>query len=90
MSTPRLTDHARERAEEMDIRTRRVKNAVRNPDLAYASKDRMVAVDNDEPPIAVVYLPGDPPVVVTVLWRTQERWERAEQIKEGESSAGRG
>jgi hypothetical protein len=80
MTTPRLTDHARDRAKEMGIRTRRVKNAVRNPDLSYASyDDRMVAVDNDDPPIAVVFHPGDPPTVVTVLWRTHERWEREPQ-----------
>lgn len=83
--TPRLTDHARERAAEMGFSTKVAKKIVREPDLDYSSySDRRVASRNDHPEIRVVYRPGEgdePPLIVTILWNTTEIYTRPE--KEG-------
>lgn len=77
MATPRLTFHARERCREMGIRTKRVKDIVRMPDLVRTAQDgNLIAVTDNEPDIAVVYSPEEPPVIISVLWRTYQDYER--------------
>jgi hypothetical protein len=60
----------------MGIRTRVAKQIVANHDVSYESDGRVLAASDRHPGITVVYAPEDPPVVVTVVWRTPERWER--------------
>lgn len=76
--TPRLTEHARERCEEMGITTDRVKRVVRDPHLAYDSKNGYrVVCRSDEPTFRVVISERpDETVVVTVIWWTSEQYER--------------
>lgn len=82
--TPRLTKHARERCAEMGVKTKRVKRMVRDPDIDRPSRDWeanrevscRIAVRDDDPDIAAVYQPGEPPIVVTVVWRTDEVYTR--------------
>ena len=70
-STPRLTDHARQRCYEMDVPTRRAKGAVQSPQMTYPVRDgRLVAISHDEPRLAVVFEEGEPAVIVTVLAAT--------------------
>lgn len=77
MTTARMSPHARDRCQEMGIRTRVAKRIVANPDVSYESEGRVLAASDAYPGITVVYAPESPPVVVTVVWRTPERWERA-------------
>lgn len=69
--TPRLTDHARQRCQEMQVATKRVKRLVRCADLRYAAKDDCwIAVCDADPEIAVVFkYDGELPIVITVLYR---------------------
>jgi IS5 family transposase len=80
----RLSKHARERCREMGVRTGVVKRIVRNHRVSWrteyreGSGRRVVATSSEFPDIAVVYASeAYPPVVVTVLWRTEERYDRA-------------
>jgi hypothetical protein len=80
----KLSEHARERCREMGVRTKVVKRIVRNHKLSWRTEyregcsRRVVAVSSEYPNLAVVYASEVyPPVVVTVLWRTQERYDRA-------------
>lgn len=81
--TPRLTHHARERCAEMGVTTKRAKRIVQDPDVSRPAKatggdDGFIAVADHEPDIAVVYkLDGDVPVILTVVWRTYEPYDRA-------------
>lgn len=76
--TPRLSEHARQRCREMGVTTHRVKRILRDPDLSYASGRGKVAWRRDDPAIAVVYvMDGATPFALTVVPRTQERYERA-------------
>lgn len=68
--TPRLTEHARQRCREMDVRTKRVKRVLRAPEIVYPSDrvdDALVAVGDG---LAIPYLTdaGGTPVALTVLW----------------------
>lgn len=67
----RLSDHARERAQQMGIPTKHVKRTVREPQLRYRQGDRPegeVVACNDK--IAVPYvMRDDVAVVLTVLPR---------------------
>lgn len=77
--TPLLSHHARERCKEMEIRTRVAKRIVQHADCVRPGKpgsDAMVATCDEFPEYAVVYEPGDPAVIVTVVFRTPERYER--------------
>lgn len=77
--TARLSDHARARAAEMHVETKRVKRLLRRPDVTRASKlGRYVAVSDADPEIAVVYVnePGGAVVVVTVLYRQLDWYDR--------------
>lgn len=74
-----MTQHARERAAEMGVCTKRVKRLVRNPCLRRTDANGItLAISNADPEIAVVYADGPDgrPVVLTVLYRTYERYER--------------
>lgn len=62
----------------MGVTTKRVKRIVRDPHVDYVSyydSSRRVCFRTDDD-ITVVYEPGTPPRVVTVLWRSQETYER--------------
>jgi hypothetical protein len=76
--TPQLCDHARQRCAEMGISTRRVKRVIREPDLSYCTYEgRMMMCRFDEPDFRVVVnTDGDVPVAVTVVWWTDEVYER--------------
>jgi hypothetical protein len=77
VGTPKLTHHARQRCLEMGVTTKRVKRMVRQPDVDRPSRGRRrIAVRDDDPAIACVYEQDEPPLVITVLWRTQELYER--------------
>lgn len=80
----KLCDHARQRCAEMNIRTAAVKRIVRQPTICWRTRRRssegvrVVASSKEFPEITVVYVPGpDVPVVLTVLWNTPDRYERA-------------
>lgn len=72
-----LTDHARKRAAEMGVLTKRVKRALREPELHYPKTDgTTMAIAED---LAVPYVVDEcgARVAVTVLWRShEERFER--------------
>lgn len=81
MMTPRLSNHARQRCEEMDVRTKRAKRIVQDPDIVRpCSHGHLMAVSDADPDIAVVFhLDGDDdecPTIITVLPRTYEEYER--------------
>jgi hypothetical protein len=65
----------------MNLRTGVVKRIVRHHDTAWRTNHGdgflLVAASSAYPDIAVVYADHDPPIVVTVLWRTQEQYDRA-------------
>lgn len=78
--TAKLSPHARERATEMAVSTKRVKRMVANPDTRHTCHDhRWFVTSEQDPEIAVVYaLDADgTPIVITVLWRTDEQYTRA-------------
>lgn len=78
MTTPRLTQHARDRCEEMRVSTKVAKNIVREHTVAWTNAEgRTVATSDRHPEVTVVYAEGSPPTVLTVLWRTAERYDRA-------------
>lgn len=61
----------------MGVVTKRVKRIALNPDLTRPSNGNYIALRDDEPDIAVVYaLNSCPVLIVTVLWRTQETYDR--------------
>lgn len=79
-STALLTKHARERAAEMGVCTKRIKRLLRNPTINRVGRDgRWVATSQADPDIAVVYAPDEQgrPVVITLLWRAAEAYDRA-------------
>lgn len=89
----RLTEHARQRCAEMNLRTGVVKRIVRHHDVSWRTSQPqdgrylMVAASNAFPHLAVVFAPDmSPPIVVTVLWRTQERYDRATYQPAGAAS----
>jgi hypothetical protein len=68
----RLTQHARQRAAEMSVRTKQVKLALREPEVVYASKTPGYEValrDNLAVPFRVE---RGVRIGITVLWRGQE------------------
>ena len=83
--TAQLCQHARDRCREMGIGTKDVKRLMRNPDLIRPAglfdetEGRMLACSDQVPGIAVIYvmLNGDQPLVITVVPRTYEEYERA-------------
>ena len=77
--TPRLTDHARQRCQEMGVATKRVKRILRDPDMGYTAREgRHIAWRRDDPTIAVVFVMREGiRLALTVVPRTQERYERS-------------
>lgn len=76
-STPRLSIHARARCVEMEVSTKRVKRIVINADVRYQQSTGVtIARWDEDPTLAVVYVPGAPPVVVTVVFATPEEYVR--------------
>lgn len=69
----------------MSVKTKRVKAIVRQPDVDYAASGneglRICYKYDDD--IAVCYAPESPPVVVSVLWHTPERYDRKAEVPEG-------
>jgi hypothetical protein len=76
--TPTLSFHARLRCGQMDVRTRRVKTIMRDPDMTYdAGHGARMAWRRDDPTILVVYVEeAGKRHAVTVLPRTYERYHR--------------
>lgn len=76
--TPRLSEHARLRCAQMGVPTKTVKRIVANPDLTYDSHGcYQVATAALDPRLRVVYRCGETaPLIVTVLWRTQDTYTR--------------
>ena len=61
----------------MGVGTKRVKRVLRNPALVRPSNGALLAISDDEPDIAVVYVDHDgAAVVVTVVWRSTVVYER--------------
>jgi hypothetical protein len=55
----------------MGISTKVAKRIVRNPSMTrpdVPGSHRRIAISNDEPDYVVVYVPGDPNLIVTVLF----------------------
>lgn len=76
--TPRLTLHARQRCQEMGVRTRRVKQILRCPTMTYSSRGGQVAWSAADPGIAVVFVAdGAQLLAVTVVPRTYETYRRS-------------
>lgn len=66
----KLSDHARQRAAEMGVSTKRIKQLFRNPHLDYPSTNHpncRVAVHGD---LAIPYDPRTG-IVITVLWNQE-------------------
>lgn len=82
--TPRMSWHARQRCQEMGISTKVAKRIVANAEVRYpgtpsANGDpTQVALWTGDERYAVVYAEADDgPVVLTVLFKTLEFYERA-------------
>lgn len=83
MSTPRMSDHARQRCEEMGISTKVVKRIVQHQTCSYPSAshypgERRLVSSDLYPEYLVVVQAGDPEEVVTVLLKSEENLCRAE------------
>ena len=85
MKTPVMSTHARDRCAEMGISTKVAKTIAMNPSITYAGAPdglpgSMVCLSDEYPQYAVVTAPGrweaDVTVVITVLFRTPERYTR--------------
>lgn len=75
--TPRMTVHARTRCQEMGVRTRTAKAVVRDHTVSWVNADGQTVATSDQfPDITVVYQDGEPPEVITVLWREAEQYDR--------------
>lgn len=73
-----MSYHARLRCAEMGISTKVAKRVVRNHTCSWTNpQGEVVATSDDHPEYTVVYSPADPPVVITVLYRTQDIYIRA-------------
>lgn len=80
LGTPVLSRHARTRCDEMGVDRARVERILRRPDVTRpATKGCIMAIADFDPEISVVYAINDHGVcvVVTVLYRTYKRYDRA-------------
>ena len=77
MRVPTMTLHARQRCEEMGITTIRAKRVVSRRVTTYAgtANNNGLVCLSDDPEIAVVWDP-DENVIITVIYRTYDRYER--------------
>lgn len=80
MTTARLTEHARERCEEMGISTKVAKRIVANPSLVLPDfqhhEDRRFIHSCDEPDYCVIATVADPPEIITVLYFSDQYFQR--------------
>jgi hypothetical protein len=64
----------------MAVPTKRVKRLVADPDLVYRGTgyglNTFIAMSASEPEIAAVFAETTPRIIVTVLWRTPENYQR--------------
>lgn len=75
--TAKLSLHARQRAEEMGIVTKRIKRVVRNPDLRFPGQGgRFFVCRLDEPSFRVLINGHDGLEVITVVPWSYERYQR--------------
>jgi hypothetical protein len=84
--TPRMTAHARERCQQMGIRTRDAKRVWQHRTVTRGMSgqktDRVLATSTEYPDYAVVvdingwYDDGGSPVIITVLFNVDEKYER--------------
>ena len=80
--TPRLSDHARLRCIQMEVNTKRVKRIVLRPSMVVpgppSNPNSFVATAVDDPELRVAYgIDQDGrPIIITVLWNTQEDYVR--------------
>lgn len=83
--TPVMTRHARDRCAEMGISTKVAKLIHRTRDATYpgsvtkTGEQSYIAMSDHEPDYVIAYLPKDhgPDVILTVLFKTTELYERA-------------
>lgn len=76
--TPILTPHARARCAEMGISTKVAKAIVRHADIVRPGYDgKFMSVSDLHPKYAVVHTNETPPVIVSVVFRTYEHYDRA-------------
>lgn len=80
--TPVLTPHAQKRCVEMRIHTRTVKRLWRARDLSRPDpqgfEDRSFVTSDEYPELALIVreVEGHKPEIVTVLWRTEDPFDR--------------
>jgi len=82
--TPRLSEHARARCDEMHVETKRVKRLLREPDMTRPGHEpgRIMAMSDKDPDLIVVYKVEDgEQIVITVLFRSYDRYDRATWTK---------
>jgi hypothetical protein len=74
-----MTHHARERCQEMGVSTKAAKRVVQEPTTTWTSDGQTVATSDEYPEITVVFAvdADGRPVVITVLYRTAEEYDRA-------------
>ena len=60
----------------MGISTKVAKHIVMNADVRRPSKKLIIATWDKQPRLAVLYEDVDPPVIVSVLFRTREKYAR--------------
>ena len=80
--TPKLTRHAVQRCAEMGISTKVAKRIIRNANTirpTVSNGNRACLATCEIPELrdyAVVFYPTDPPIVLTVVFRTDEQYIR--------------
>lgn len=80
--TPRLSDHARLRCIQMEVNTKRAKRIVQHPSMVIpgppSNKDSFIATSADDKELQVAYAIDEDgrPIIITVLWNTQEFYVR--------------
>lgn len=81
MKTPKISDHAAQRCRQMGISTKVPKYIVRHSSVVRPARTwtgRIMATCEKYPEFAVVYVEKDTgPVVVTIVWRLTEDYERS-------------
>lgn len=82
MTTPVLTDHARQRCAEMGISTKVAKRVVQHPSMVYPAPlshppDRWMMHGHKHPEFLVI-TNHDRTEIITVLWKSEENLSREE------------
>jgi hypothetical protein len=81
-STPRLSDHARQRCAEMGVATKRAKRVLQDPVVVLPAglghPEHYRRATGEDPEIFIVFDPTpEVPVIVTVQWRTYDDYDRS-------------